>query len=137
MGPQASGLLESDAPLPAGILALAGIYEFRDFANRNGAPYVTMIEGALGPNQDRWDDAAPLCFCGNYASAWSGRHILLSYSGGDTLVDGAVETVNMAARLLRDGCVVSTTPIHGEHDFVWQDGKQIADLIKNIFQRVQ
>lgn len=138
MGTQAAGPLVGDVPPPAAILGIAGIYEFSDFAGRNGPPYVAMLEGALGPDHGSWNDAAPRCFTGNYSSDWpTGRHVLLSYSDRDTLVDGEVETGAMVERLRKDGCAVSTAPTHGEHDFVWQDGKQIASLIADIYQKVQ
>lgn len=138
MGEQAAGPAAGDVPLPAAILGLAGIYEFSDFAQRNGAPYVAMLEGALGPDYASWNNAAPRCFTGSYASAWpSGRHVLLSYSDRDTLVDGEVETGAMVERLRKDGCAVSTAPTHGEHDFVWQEGKQIASLIADLYQKMK
>lgn len=140
MGPQASGtpLPHPDVPLPAGILGLAGIYEFRDFASRNGDPYVAFVENALGPDRETWDAAAPMNFKGSYAADWAvGRHVLLSYSEEDTLVDGVVETGAMVSRLQRDGRAVSTSPTNGEHEFVWEDGKQIVRLIGEILQKVR
>ena len=138
MGAQASGPLVHNPPLPTAVLGIAGIYEFRDFANRNGAPYVTMFEGALGPDQATWNDAAPRCFAGSYAADWpSGRHIVLSHSEEDSLVDGKVETKAMIQRLSDDGRAVTEATIHGEHDFAWQDGKEIASLIAAMCQEVQ
>lgn len=140
MGPQASGtpLPHPEVPLPTGILGLAGIYEFRDFASRNGDPYVAFVENALGPDHETWETAAPLNFKGSYGSDWpAGRHVLLSYSEEDTLVDGVVETGAMAERLQRDGRAVSTSPMTGEHDFVWKDGRQFARLIGEVLQKVR
>lgn len=138
MGPQAAGPGAAQPPLPRGILGLAGIYEFRDFASRNGPAHAAMVEGAMGARRDAWDEAAPLCFRGSYAADWpEGRHVVLSYSPEDSLVDGAVETEAMLARLRRDGRAASSVPTHGEHDFVWQDGKQIASLITYICERVK
>ncbi|SPN98899.1 uncharacterized protein DNG_01938 [Cephalotrichum gorgonifer] len=128
---------EDVPPLPAAILGVAGIYEFHDFALRNGPAYVEMVEGALGTDRSKWNDAAPLHFRGGYAADWPcGRHVLLSYSPGDSLVDGAVETNAMVDRLRKDGCAVSTTLIQGEHDFAWQDGKQIASLVAELCQKL-
>lgn len=142
MGAQAAGADDQpppprDLPLPAAILGIAGIYEFHDFAHRGGPAYIEMVEGALGSDHPRWNEAAPLRFRGSYAGAWpAGRHVLLSYSPGDTLVDGNVETDAMVQRLRGDGCAVSTLPTHGEHDFVWQDGAQIASLIHELLQKI-
>ncbi|CAI4210220.1 unnamed protein product [Parascedosporium putredinis] len=58
-------------PLPASILGIAGIYEFYDFAYRHGGPYIPMVEGALGPDHSKWNDAAPLK--ASLAGRWTGN----------------------------------------------------------------
>ncbi|PKS05245.1 hypothetical protein jhhlp_008616 [Lomentospora prolificans] len=137
MGGQATGhgsseLTGTDSlPLPAAIVGVAGIYEFYDFAHRHGGPYITMVEGALGADHSKWNAAAPLK--ASYVDRWPGdRRTLLSYSVEDSLVDGDPETTAMADRLRSDGIHTDITLIQGEHDFAWQDGKQIAALVAQI-----
>lgn len=121
-------------PLPSSILAIAGIYEFHDFAYRHGGPYIPMVEGALGPDHSKWNDAAPLK--ASLAGRWMGERLaLLSYSTDDTLVDGDRETTAMVNHLVAEGVKTDLTLIRGEHDFAWQDGQQIADLVAQILPK--
>jgi len=122
-------------PHPAAIIGVAGIYEFYDFVYRHSSPYITMVEGALGPDHSKWNDDAPLK--ASYAGIGpSGPKVRLAYSPEDSLVDGDQETTAMADRLRADGIDTDVILIKGEHDFSWQDGKQIATLIAEMHRKL-
>lgn len=121
-------------PLPAAIVGISGIYDLVGINARYGGTYAGFISAAFGRQDDGggdgWRAASPACFEGSFRERWPGDPLaLLAHSPQDTLVDAA-ETDAMAAKLMADGVSVSVIKdISGEHDFVWQDGEQVARLV--------
>ncbi|TDZ30965.1 Kynurenine formamidase [Colletotrichum spinosum] len=119
----------SDVRMPAAFIGVSGIYELVKF-NARHENYVEFIAGAFGADQERWKTAVPAVFSGSFKDALPGRPlILLAWSPEDSLVDEP-EIDGMASKLRRDGleCTVVKDLTH-DHDFVWEDGKQIARLL--------
>lgn len=120
-------------PLPAAVVGISGIYDLAGLNRRRGGAYADFIRPAFGPEEDAWRVASPACFAGSFRHRWPGEtRALLAHSPDDTLVDAA-ETDAMAAKLMGDGVHVSVVKdLSGEHDFVWQDGEQVARLVGQV-----
>jgi kynurenine formamidase len=138
MGPDTAGPEAPEVPLPARAVGIAGIYEFRDFANRHGQFYIDFVTDALGPHQSTWNDAAPACFSGQYDASWpvAHRRAVLVFSPQDSLVDGAIETNNMARRLEREHVHCTVSELSGEHDVAWRDGREVAALMAAVLEEL-
>jgi hypothetical protein len=118
-----------DVPLPISLIALAGIYNFSAYSSRLGGPVTEFLTGAFGPRGPEWNMAAPAtCECLNL-SKWSPRRVIMfAYSQQDEYVDES-ETIDMMSRLSSESITCHHVPLTGRHDFVWQDGEQVADLV--------
>ena len=138
MGAEAAGEAMPDAPLPVVAVGLNGIYEFYAFAHRHGQSYIDFVAGALGPDQSKWNDAAPERFKGSYKRSWPvpGRRAVIASSPQDTLVDEIWESKKMADRLREDEVGFDFPRLKGDHDFVWQDGEQVAELMAEVLKRL-
>ncbi|KAM4056085.1 alpha/beta hydrolase fold domain-containing protein [Hirsutella rhossiliensis] len=128
-------------PLPAAIVAISGIYDLVGINARRAGSYAAFISAAFGPegDGDGWRAASPACFSGSFRDRWPGnnRLALLAHSPDDSLVDAA-ETDAMAAKLAADGVDVSVVKdLTGEHNFVWQDGEQVARLVGQVLARLR
>ena len=90
----------------------------------------TVHKTLNGHYQTAWNKASPARFSSNFKDRWTGGKLtVLAWSPEDTLIDGP-EIDNMAALLTQQGIDVQVLKdLRGEHDFVWQDGSQIARLI--------
>ncbi|KAI1180778.1 alpha/beta-hydrolase [Nemania sp. FL0916] len=133
--------------LPAAVVALEGLYDFRGINERYKGAYTLFFRGAFGDDPESWDAAAPIKFSGNYADNWpSGKLVLIGWSPDDTLIDGP-EADNMARRLLDLDEFVEEKlddegeeesgnkgkkrllllkDLQGEHDEIWRSGEHVA-----------
>ncbi|QYT00008.1 Kynurenine formamidase [Trichoderma simmonsii] len=117
-------------PLPVAIIGISGIYDLVGINDRHDGNYAGFITSAFGSNQGDWQNASPAKFTGDFHENWPGdRLTILAHSQEDSLVD-TPEADALQAKLQR-----CKSPVHivgnlrGEHDFVWQDGSQIAELV--------
>lgn len=124
-------------PLPAAIIGISGIYDLVGLNDRHGGNYAGFISAAFGTDQKAWQRASPASFAGSIKEKWPGSpYSLLAYSAEDTLIDSP-ETDSMAAKLTKDGVDLSVVrDLTGEHDFVWQDGSQVARLVAEALKRL-
>ncbi|OHE93215.1 hypothetical protein CORC01_11532 [Colletotrichum orchidophilum] len=116
--------------MPSAFIGVSGIYELSNFNARHEHTYTQFIAGAFGDDQESWNKVVPATFSGSFKDALPTKPlILLAWSTEDSLVDEP-EIDTMAAKLSKDGveCTVVKDLTH-DHDFVWEDGKQIARLL--------
>ncbi|KAK2047727.1 alpha/beta-hydrolase [Colletotrichum somersetense] len=119
-----------EVKMPAAFVGLAGIYELHDFNARHGEDYTQFIVSAFGKDREVWNKVMPASFSGSFKNALPAHNlILLAWSPQDTLVDEP-EIDTMMSKLGRDGveCKIRKDLTH-DHDFVWEDGKQVARLL--------
>ncbi|OLN95439.1 Kynurenine formamidase 2 [Colletotrichum chlorophyti] len=120
----------SDVRMPVAFVGVSGIYELNDFNARHGDNYTQFIAGAFGEDQAVWNKVVPATFSGSFKDVLPAKtRILLAWSPEDSLVDEP-EIDGMESKLRKDGveCTVLKNLTH-DHDFVWEDGKQIARLL--------
>ena len=124
-------------PLPAAVIGIAGIYDLVGLNDRFGGNYAGFISATFGTDQKAWQRASPAFFAASFKEKWPGSpYSLLAYSAEDTLVD-SVEADVMAAKLTSDGVDLSVIrDLTGDHDFVWQDGSQVARLVAQVLERL-
>ncbi|KND93476.1 Kynurenine formamidase [Tolypocladium ophioglossoides CBS 100239] len=124
-------------PLPAAVIGISGIYDLVGLNNRHGGNYAGFISAAFGTDQKAWQRASPASFAGSIKENWPGSpYSLLAHSAEDSLID-SLETESMAAKLAKDGVDLSVVKdLTGEHDFVWQDGSQVARLVAQVLERL-
>lgn len=117
-------------PLPTAIIGISGIYDLVGLNDRFGGGYAFFIEAAFGDDQAIWSGASPRRFGGSFKDRWlGGRFACLAWSPGDSLIDEP-EIDNMAEKLKEDGVTITVDKdLHGEHDFVWEDGAQVRRLV--------
>ncbi|EFQ28127.1 hypothetical protein CGRA01v4_03154 [Colletotrichum graminicola] len=122
-----------EVKMPAAFIGLAGIYELYDFNARHEG-YTQFIVGAFGQDQESWNKVMPATFSGSFKDALPANNlILLAWSPQDTLVDEP-EIDAMASKLGRDGVEYTIRKnLSHDHDFVWEDGKQVARLLSEAF----
>ncbi|KAI1635900.1 hypothetical protein F4809DRAFT_611769 [Biscogniauxia mediterranea] len=121
---------------PRAIVSFEGIYDFAGIASRLGPAYAEFLSGAFGPPDEEaraWAAAAPLAYAGSYRDRWreaGGRALVLAWSPDDALVDEP-EIDAMARRLRRDGVegLVVLKDLRGDHDEIWESGKEVARLV--------
>lgn len=126
--------LQPPPPLPAAVVGVSGIYDLVGFAARleKVSPGIKFIHGAFGEDKSRWAEASPARYRFT-GSGWSG-YSLLAHSPEDTLVD-SIETMEMAAELSKSGLKVDVdNNLSGSHDFVWQEGGQVANLVAHTIR---
>lgn len=120
----------SEVQMPRALVGISGIYELHAFNGRHDENYTQFIAGAFGKDHAAWNKVVPATFSGSFKDALPTKPlIILAWSPDDTLVDEP-EIDGMASKLKSDGveCTVIKNLTH-DHDFVWQDGKQIARLL--------
>ncbi|KAM0272183.1 hypothetical protein ACHAQH_008833 [Verticillium albo-atrum] len=137
MGEAAIGLGAPAAPspsvtLPVALVGVSGIYELRKFGERHGPAYVTFIAGAFGDDESTWNNGMPACYGGSFSEQLASTRAYLSWSPEDQLVD-EIEIDLMAKRLGQDQVEVKVTKnLTGNHDIVWEEGTQLARLIRSV-----
>ncbi|KAI1485368.1 hypothetical protein F5X96DRAFT_347718 [Biscogniauxia mediterranea] len=122
---------------PRAIVSFEGIYDFAGIASRLGPAYAEFLSGAFGGppgDEEAWAAAAPLAYAGSYGDRWreaGGRALVLAWSPDDALVDEP-EIDAMARRLRRDGVegLVVLKDLRGNHDEIWESGKEVARLVR-------
>ena len=134
---------------PVALILLEGIYDMPLLLKNHSQPgvkemYVEILEGAFGTERDVWERASPVK--GTY-----GRHevrlIVLGQSEEDELVEWeqveAMEGVLKRQGWAGDGegegqgeRVIVVKKIKGVHDFVWEDGAQVAMLIEEVVRQL-
>ncbi|KAK5993253.1 Kynurenine formamidase [Cladobotryum mycophilum] len=128
-------------PVPAAIIGIAGIYDLIGLCVRKEG-YDSFIGGAFGADQSTWDAASPATFDGDFktvlAANGSPPHLsILAASPEDTLID-MPETNLMAEKLAEDDVNLTIVrSLDGEHDSIWEDGSQIADLVIKALAQLQ
>ncbi|KOS19621.1 Kynurenine formamidase [Escovopsis weberi] len=123
-------------PVPAGIIGIAGVYDLTGLCARKDG-YEGFIGGAFG-DRAAWDAASPAKFRGSFAGALAGgAHVsVLAASPADSLVD-MPELEAMLEKLRGDGVdVVAVRDLTGEHDQIWQEGTQVANLVIDMLNRL-
>lgn len=125
-------------PRPAAIVGLSGIYDLVNLNRRYGGDYAGFISAAFGEDEKVWQDASPAQYSSSFAQQLLPRDtpVFLAISPEDGLLDLA-ETASMADKLRADGFKPTVmNDLHGEHDFVWQDGRQIATLVQRVLREL-
>ncbi|KAM0507023.1 hypothetical protein ACHAP8_000648 [Fusarium lateritium] len=116
--------------LPAAIIGVSGIYDLVGLNERFNGGYAGFIGSAFGEDKSEWEKASPAKFGSCLKSKWSnGKLVLLAWSPEDGLIDEP-EIDNMATLLAKQEVNLEVNKdLRGEHDYVWQDGSQIARLV--------
>lgn len=117
-------------PLPSAIIGVSGIYDLVGLNDRYNGGYAGFIGSAFGDDKAGWDKASPAKFGSGFKDNWpTGKLALLAWSPEDGLIDEP-EIDNMATLLMKQGVALEINKdLRGEHDYVWQDGSQIARLV--------
>lgn len=132
---------------PVALVLLEGIYDMPLLLRNHSQPgvkemYAEILEGAFGTERDVWERASPVK--GIY-----GRHevrlIVLGQSEEDELVEWeqveAMEGVLKRQGWAGDGAgegerVIVVKKMKGAHDFVWEDGAQVAMLVEEVVRQL-
>ncbi|EGX91449.1 hypothetical protein CCM_05607 [Cordyceps militaris CM01] len=133
--------LPSSVPLPkpAAIIGVSGIYDLVNLNRRYDGNYASFISNAFGEDEDVWARASPAQYCNSFEQPLlsRGTPLWLAISPTDGLLDLA-ETEAMAEKLRVDGFQPTVVnDLHGEHDFVWQDGAQVAGLVRRVLDELR
>lgn len=126
-------------PLPAALISISGIHDLKGMVARHGGVYEEFTTGVFGPDRQIWDAVSPATFAGNFKGVWGDgpRLVILANSADDTLID-MPELDVMEARLIRDGITpIAIRNLSLEHDEVWRDGTQVADLVAKAVTNLQ
>lgn len=130
---------EREIYLPSAIIGIYGIYDLIGLNQRYKGEYSSFLEGAFGADPERWWLVSPSCFPGNPGAAHSrngdctGRRFnsILADSPDDKLLDSG-EVAAMREKLVKDGVNVKVVDnLVGDHDFVWRDASQVAQLVSD------
>ncbi|KAF5025892.1 hypothetical protein F66182_2011 [Fusarium sp. NRRL 66182] len=119
-----------EGPLPTAIIAVSSIVDLVGLNDRHDGQYAGFIQAAFGEDKSAWEQASPARFSSSFKDRWaSGKLVILAWSSEDTLIDEP-EIDSMASLLSKQGLKVEVNKdLRGEHDFVWQDGSQVARLV--------
>jgi hypothetical protein len=128
----------SKPPLPAAIIGVSGIYDLLTLDNRHQGNYAGFITSAFGGNKEVWEAASPAAYTGSFKTSWpTSKLAILAWSHQDTLIDEP-EIDAMAGKLITDRVnVFITKDLTGEHDDVWQQGSQLAQLVWQSIAQLQ
>lgn len=139
---------------------MSGIYDIPKFLLSHEPPavpleiariYQDIIAAAFGEDQQVWEAASPsrmkLKSLGE-KDGGEGREtkdITLAYSSEDELVENG-QWLYMQGHLKMYGWelgegyeqekIVRRKRLSGAHDFVWEDGRQVVDLVKEAVERI-
>ncbi|CAE7011517.1 hypothetical protein CFE70_002072 [Pyrenophora teres f. teres 0-1] len=155
--------LQSQTIGPEALILLEGIYNI-PLMLRNHAPpacpehistiYKTFVKGAFGDHEEDYIKVSPVAGKYNPHQWPEGRLLVICHSYEDELVERAQRDV-MCVALDREGWsivmevgdqedelraegrrVLNVRDLRGTHDWVWEDGKQIATLIAEVVGRL-
>jgi kynurenine formamidase len=139
-----------EAPCPAAILGLNGLYDLPVLVNGLGAPhehlrdeYERFLSSAFGADKSRWPAASPARFnpaevAERVRERKAPRLVVLDQSAEDQLVP-----MNQRQRLEANLSKVSELRVieghrcTGEHDAPWQQGVMIWESLQDIFGFLQ
>lgn len=160
------GLESRDTPGPAALVLLAGIYNLPLLLRNHVPPacseevagiYRSLVAGAFGGDEGGgvYQEVSPVS--GRYdGRAWpEGRLMVVCHSYEDELVERAQRDVLCVAMdrqgwsiVMEDGDeedevagqeerrVLNVRDVKGAHDWVWEDGEQIARLVAEVVERL-
>lgn len=123
-------------PVPSAVIGISGIYDLIGLDDRHDG-YTGFISGAFGNDREAWKIASPAWYSGSFQANWTGgRLAILAWSPQDSLVDEP-EIDLFASKLAKDGVNMEIVKdLHGEHDFVWEDGSQVAQLFQRALAKL-
>ena len=124
-------------PLPAAILGVSGIYDLVGIDERNEG-YSGFLASAFGSDKKAWADISPARFTHGFNKQWpNGKLSVLAWSPEDTLIDEP-EIDSMVSVLSADKvAVLPVKDLTGDHDYIWEDGSQLARLILMALSKLQ
>jgi acetyl esterase/lipase len=151
------------APGPEALILISGLYNLPLLVRNHLPPttpapiakiYRDFMELAFGEDEAEWQKASPVTFKYN-AQQWpEGKLLILCHSYEDELVERTQRDV-MCVALDREGWntvmevgdeedqvkaegrrVVNVRDLKGGHDWIWEDGKQIAILAAEAVERL-
>jgi kynurenine formamidase len=157
------GLPSSPSPGPEALILLEGIYNI-PLLLRNHLPpacpenisaiYKEFISGAFGDDEKTYHAASPVAGKYNKEQWPEGKLMVICHSHEDELVERAQRDV-MCVALDREGWsivmevgdeedevraegqrVLNVRDLKGGHDWIWEDGTQIATLIAEVVRRL-
>ena len=147
---------------PEGLVLLCGIYNIPLLLRNHDPPacpkhiseiYYEFVAGAFGENRDSYRHVSPVA--GKYdAEQWrEGKLMVLAHSYEDELIERQQRDV-MCVALDREGWgivmeegdgeadvregsrVLEVRDLKGGHDWIWEDGEQVAKLLADVVGRL-
>lgn len=147
---------------PEGLVLLCGIYNIPLLLQNHNPPtcpeniskiYYDFIAGAFGLDQSKYRDVSPVA--GSYGTEqWKdGKLMVLAHSYEDELIERQQRDV-MCVKLDREGWgivmedgdgeadietssrVLEVRDLKGGHDWIWEDGEQVAKLLADVVGRL-
>jgi kynurenine formamidase len=139
-----------EAPCPAAILGLNGLYDLLALVNALGAShehlhdeYETFLSSAFGADKSKWPAASPACFdpaeiAERVREGKAPRLVVLDQSTEDQLVP-MNQSQRLKANLSTVGGlrVVEGHRCTGQHDAPWEQGVMIWESIRDIVRLLQ
>lgn len=130
--------------LPAAIVGIYGIYDLVGLNDRYGEAYTEFLKGAFGGDCKVWRQVSPGCFAGDLKTAskmarqcGGSLYTILADSPEDMLLDSP-EVEMMRAKLVKDGIDVAVMDtLVGDHDFVWKEASQVAQLVSRCVESLE
>ena len=148
---------------PEALILLEGIYSLPLLLHNHLPPacpehiyqiYVEFIAGAFGSDNSVYTSVSPVSGRYNQEQWPEGKLLVLCHSYADELVERAQRDV-MCVTLDREGWslvmevgdeendvraegrrVLNVRDVKGGHDWIWEDGEQIAKLIAEVVERL-
>ncbi len=147
---------------PEGLVLLCGIYNIPLLLQNHDPPtcpdniskiYYDFVAGAFGPDRDVYRSVSPVV--GQYGTQqWPrGKLMVLAHSYEDELIERQQRDV-MCVALDREGWgivmeigdgeanvgdasrVLEVRDLKGGHDWIWEDGEQVARLLADVVERL-
>ncbi|KAH8598966.1 Alpha/Beta hydrolase protein [Bisporella sp. PMI_857] len=126
----------AELPIPVAVLGVAGIYDFVGLVQRHSHPaYREFMENAF-PDKSTWEKAAPYTDDSPDKLFEKAKHVVISSSPQDELVEWE-QGISMHERLLTRP--ISKENVHfvkasGAHDEIWSGGSVLASLIIKVLE---
>ncbi|KAJ4158016.1 uncharacterized protein LMH87_008563 [Akanthomyces muscarius] len=130
--------------LPAAIVGIYDIYDLVGLNDRYGGDYAGFLDGAFGADRKVWRKISPSCFPGDLKTAGEivnqsagVPYTILADSPGDMLLDSPEVEVTKA-KLTKDAIKVDVVDnLVGDHDFVWKEASQVAQLVSRCVKTLE
>jgi kynurenine formamidase len=139
-----------DAPCPAALLGLNGLYDLPGLVNGLGAShehlrddYEMLLSSAFGADQDKWPGASPARFepedvAGRARSGKAPRLVVLDQSAEDQLVPmNQLERIKANLASVSGLRVVEVHRCTGKHATPWEQGVMIWESLQDTFRLLQ